>query len=205
MRRNYARVFDEHNFEHFCCCILIMFTLICLGRLILQSNLIDTIPKLTKSWRLDFEIKPIATSPQRTSVIHLTRGPNAERVPAVFFEPGTFKLSVCSNINGNKNHCFNSISLPKNVFTKVIVAQVYTGPKSHRYYIYYGGRVVYTTINRKAKPFANVKVYNGDKFYPSAKALVKGYTFQNYEGNFLNTRKLILYYRDISLVNIFKF
>ena len=182
-----------------------MFTLICLGRLILQSNLIDTISKLTKSWRLEFEIKPIATSRLRTSVIHLTRGSRGERVPAVYFEPGTFKLSVCSDINGNKLHCFKRVSLPKNVFTKVIITQIYTGPKSHRYSIYYGGRVVYTTINRKAKSFANVKVYNGDKFYPPAKALFKGYTFQNYEGNFFKHKKInTVLSRYFSLVNIFK-
>uniref|UniRef100_A0A7M5XLI6 Uncharacterized protein n=2 Tax=Clytia hemisphaerica TaxID=252671 RepID=A0A7M5XLI6_9CNID len=95
------------------------------------------------------------------------------RIPAVFFQPNSNKLTVCYAINGKKNHCWNSkIDLPTNKFSKIIIKQKLVGGKYY-YTITIDSKKVYNIVNTKPITLYRARIFLSDPWYPAAQAFVK--------------------------------
>ena len=153
---------------------------------ITKGFLLMTIPKLSASYVIKFQINPTRFQSGWSSVIHFTaHGGNGEtygdRNPAVWFwsaspKDTVNKLHICSSINNNRNYIYNT---PKNirrgVWTDVEISQRLDG-SAYRYTVKVNGAVLGTVINKVAKEFSNVKVFTGDNFYNNQPGYIRALT-----------------------------
>ncbi|XP_066913880.1 uncharacterized protein [Clytia hemisphaerica] len=136
---------------------------------------------LLRGWTLTMHIKPNGTIPGWSNILHATIGQNGkrygDRTPGVWFISKTNKLHICSAVNGQSNHCFNSKPLPKNKYNKVIIRQVQKKVPNnflkYFYEIFINGKRVKSIINNKPKVFKNVTYYISDPWYNPAKAILR--------------------------------
>lgn len=96
---------------------------------IVKNTLVRTFYCFQNQFEISFQIKPTSITTGISSILHLTaRSDNhymGDRVPAVFFYPGTTRLEVCTAIGGNRNYCFTTQrALPMNQFTMVDIRQI---------------------------------------------------------------------------------
>ena len=95
------------------------------------------------------------------------------RIPAVFFQPNSNKLTICSAINGKKSHCWNSkVDLPTNKFSKIFIKQKLVGTKYY-YSITVDSKKVFNIENTKPITLYRARVFLSDPWYPAAQAFVK--------------------------------
>ena len=144
----------------------------------------DIIPTLTQAWSVSFEINPYSSTEGWTNIVHFTTGNNIGqygfRVPAVFVHTLSSRLHICSAINGNHNHCFNSKPLPLNSYTRVeIQQQQEDNTANFLFTIRIGGEKVYQVVNKDARFFPNVKVYKADPWYNPATSSIKDFVYRN--------------------------
>ena len=149
-----------------------------LERVLQRNNLLTTIPRLTKSYTVKFQIKPTGTVGGWSNILHMTANDNnccnyGDRNPAVFVHGSSTKLHICSSVSNNGNHCVNPpTALPINTWTAVEITQRPEG-NSFRYQVKVGGKVYGNLINTLPKEFTNVKVYSADNWYIEAKAVIR--------------------------------
>ena len=92
-----------------------------------QSNLIQTFPKYYPIYKVSFELWPVTTSPSWANLLRVGIGGDmavsGDRIPVVFFLPGTTRLHICSSISGNRNWPYNSDAIPLETWTSVVIEQ----------------------------------------------------------------------------------
>ena len=151
-----------------------------------RNRLLTTIPKLSASYVIKFQINPTRFQSGWSSVIHFTaHGGNGEtygdRNPAVWFwsaspKDTVNKLHICSSINNNRNYIYNTPkNIPLNKWTDVEISQRLDG-SAYRYTVKVNGAVLGTVINKVAKEFSNVKVFTGDNFYNNQPGYIRALT-----------------------------
>ena len=128
-------------------------------------------------YEVSFDIKPFGKSHGWTSILHVTEWDDnsayGNRIPAVFFQPETNKLTIWSAINGNKNYCWNDkTDLPAGKFSHVIIKQKLVG-QQYVYVIYLNGKKVFHIVNTRPITLYRAKVFLSSPWYAAAKAFVK--------------------------------
>ena len=143
-----------------------------------RSNLIQTIPVYFKEYEVSFDVKlnsffSSITSSQ-SSLLHITKGGNTnigDMMPSIFFKGRSNRMTICTHIN-SKSSC-SSVFISSYTFCNIKIQQKKLSEKDFEYTIRYNNHIVRKFINRKPLTLYNAKVYLGDPWYPSAKALVK--------------------------------
>lgn len=154
-----------------------------LEKTLVKGKIQRRIPVVTPYYWLSLKIKPIQKIPAWGSIVHLTTGGDVAklgyRTPAVFFHANTFKLHICSSINGNRNYCWNSpFQLPHNKYSRIAIGQqVVNGHLLYR--ILYNGKQVFSVRVNKPYTFKKVIAYGADPWYAPAKAVIKDLKFRN--------------------------
>lgn len=163
-----------------------------------KSNLLTTIPHWGREWRVSFEIKPLSTVSGWGSIVHFTEGgfccKVGQRIPAVWFNPRTFRLHITTGLNNVGSYPHNERrALPRNKFSKVVIDQIEVRQSVYRYRIFVNGRCVRSVVNTKPRVFKNVKVYAGDPWNSAANAVLRNFKFTvepEFTGNVLKGKLL---------------
>ena len=155
------------------------------GNLLVTKNTVDrTIPVLNREWELSVDINPTGTW-GLGNVLHATVGNDnlvyGDRVPAIWVLAGTTILHICAPVNGNRNYCFNSKSLPVGQWAKVKITQIPSDDGGHAYSITINGEKVHEVENNRAEEFSNVLLYTSDPWYDSAPTQIKNLQFGSLE------------------------
>ena len=143
------------------------------------------IPQLGKQWYLSFDIIPGKTIVSTwASIVHSTIGGNfnnyGDRIPAIWFRPGTRALHICTALGTNKNYCFNHGNLPRNRFTNIQIRQTWSTKENvYKYIITINGRITRSVTNTRAQVFKNVKLWASDPWHRTADAFVRNLVFKN--------------------------
>ena len=139
-----------------------------------RSNLIRTIPVYFKEYEVSFDVKLTGIVSSQSSLLHITKGGNTnigDMMPSIFFKGRSNSMTICTHIN-SKSTC---TSVPTSIyrFCNIKIQQKKLSEKDFEYTIRYNNYIFRKVINRKPLTLYNAKVYLGDPWYPSAKALVK--------------------------------
>ena len=147
-----------------------------------KDSLLTTLPKMTKEWKVSFEIKPTDYSfGGYSNVLHLTIGGKGlgssakvgDRVPAIWIHK-TRGVIVSSARNGRAAYTTTIKGLfpPTGKWTAIEVSQSLVGSK-YIYEISIAGKTVNRVENRKPAELSNVKVYAGSPWYTAAKGFLQ--------------------------------
>ncbi|XP_066910743.1 uncharacterized protein [Clytia hemisphaerica] len=149
---------------------------------ITPGNIIREFTTYYPLYEVSFDIKPFGiTSPaQYTSVLHATIGNNhvnlGDRIPALWFNPGTLKLAIFTAIGNNLNYRTGEMELPTTGYTNIHIKQ--TSIEGIYYVITtINGTEISRIRNNNPQTFQNVKVYQGDPWHYAAKAYIKNLNF----------------------------
>ena len=147
-----------------------------------KDSLLTTLPKMTKEWKVSFEIKPTDYSfGGYSNVLHLTIGGKGlgssakvgDRVPAIWIHK-TRGVIVSSARNGRAAYTTTIKGLlpPAGKWTAIEVSQSLVGSK-YIYEISIAGKTVNRVENRKPVELSNVKVYAGSPWYTATKGFLQ--------------------------------
>jgi len=150
--------------------------------------MIQTFPIYFMEFEVTLDVKPLGTVSSWGNIIHVSRGGSqstyGDRLPAIWFRPGTRRLHICSSVNNNNNYCIDrSSNLPTHRFTRIRIAQQFQeASNDYRYSIFIDGRRVHSIINRNPITVPNAKVYMTAVWSAAAKALVKNVNVKTSQG-----------------------
>ena len=144
---------------------------------IAKDALLTTLPKLTKEWKVSFEVNP--TDYKYTgyaSLLHLTIGGNrgqvGDRSPAIWLHK-TRGVLVSSAIDGKVAYSKTVKPLPAaGEWTRIGVSQVLVEAK-HVFSVTIGDKKVFSKTNSKPVELDNVEVYSGSPWYTSQKGFLR--------------------------------
>jgi hypothetical protein len=116
---------------------------------------------------LAFDIHPTGYEQNWASIVHYTDSDNNNRVPGIWFWPGTTKLHVV--VGPNNHHINPDYSLPLNQWTSVRVQVAGATAK-----ITIDGRDFdYTGLPARPAVTSGVTLYAADPWYPAARASIR--------------------------------
>ena len=159
-----------------------------------KDFILETLKHQSQAWFLELKVKPldIISTGEHASIIHLTSDSyntnSGDRHPAIWFFPKSLKLNIRSVINNKYNVGFVSCQkvVPLHAFTTLSIEQSYVTDEKFLITVKINGTTCEQKINLGVKEFKNVKVYTGDRWYPSANAVIKGYIYKSLpNGEFL--------------------
>ena len=141
-----------------------------------KNRLLTTLPKLTKEWKVSFDVNPTSFSTRYSSVLHMTIGRNnarvGDRIPAIWFH-AIKGVMVSSALN--RKVSFNAVikNLPRaRKWTRIEVTQTLVASR-YVFIITIGGKKVFTKRNTKPVELSDVKVYAGSPWSPSQKGSLR--------------------------------
>ena len=152
-----------------------------------KNNLLTTIPKLGKEWKVSLDYRPTSTSMSDwSSVFRMTiggeNGNYGDRI--AFIHPNRqMRLYVCSPINGDPNHNKGFNPPPLHKWTNIEVAQR-LDEGSYWYTIKIGGEEVFKVKNSQPEEFSDVKVFAADPWQTTQPGYVRNITIETSEGNY---------------------
>ena len=127
-----------------------------------------TLSRMFETYSVELEIM-VTGEPQDTftNIIHLTKGNDhgepGDRMPAIFLLQ--HKLHICSYVNDNANHAYNSQNaLPLFIWTKVVVRQAIVDGK-YMYSILINNFEEHLIENTTPIELDNVKVYASNPWH----------------------------------------
>ena len=142
------------------------------------NNLIQTFATYYPQYEVSFDIKPShGTVSAWANILHITQGDGngiyGDRNPAVWFWPGSHRLHICSAINGDKSHCYDSTTdLPTDKYTHVYIKQEKKANGIHFFTVTLNGKEAYRIQNNQPQTFQNVKFYQASPWYTPANAFI---------------------------------
>ena len=90
------------------------------------------------------------------------------------FWADSYKLHICSAINEEKNHCYNTVTdLPTNRYTQINIKQAQNTKGVYFFVVRLDGKEVYRVQNNQPQTFQNLKLYQSDPWYLPAKAFIR--------------------------------
>ena len=154
-------------------------------RKIRRNQLLATIPLLKKAWKvsLDFKANKFSGFQQ---LIHMTIGGKGvgsgakygDRTPAIWTHPSRGFL-VSSAVRGRFNFAKYFNALPSTgEWINIEVGQQLEGSITI-FFIYIGGKKVFSTINTKPSEFENVQVFASSRWYRPVNGYIKNFLIQN--------------------------
>ena len=148
-----------------------------------RSNLIATIPKMTKKWRVSFEVKPRDYNSPFASVLHLTIGNKGgrigDRTPAIWFhkERGVI-VSTAMPMDGVPSFikAFKP-SPPLGEWTKLVISQDF----ERNLFVFsfnIGNKTVFNKTNSEPVELDYVKVYSGSPWWSAQAGSIRNLKIQ---------------------------
>ena len=118
---------------------------------------------------MSLDIKPTGLVGTHGNIFHIGNGPDrgsyGDRIPAIWFLPGTTKLHITSAVNGLNNYRPDDTDpIPMNEWTLVEISQLRQTDGSYQYTIKINDQIYDQIINNDAREFENIKVYTGDNY-----------------------------------------
>ena len=153
-----------------------------------RNKRLATIYHWPKTWRVSLKIKPQGDRiPNLSNILHFTTGgnccSNGQRIPALWFQPGTFSLRVASSINGNGDRSYDMTGeLPMNKFTHVVIEQVGRVGGPHYFRFIVNGAELWFLENSQPMEFNNVVVYTSNPATPNANAIINDFKYEKLNG-----------------------
>ncbi|XP_065656161.1 uncharacterized protein LOC100212432 isoform X5 [Hydra vulgaris] len=170
---------------------------------LVQRNQVAVIPKLEKSFRVYFDVKPKSFSNGWHNVIHFTIGSDinkyGDRVPGVWFHnSGDGSLYIAAPINGNLDRVFKTEPLPLNEWSHVEISQQLES-SIYLYAIKLNGEIVFSEENKQPKSFDNVKVYASNPWYAAQDGFIKDLSIVNGKPDDESLSNVVLVTKDLDL------
>nr|XP_047137903.1 uncharacterized protein LOC100212432 [Hydra vulgaris] len=170
---------------------------------LVQSNLVAVIPKLEKSYKIYFDVKPNSFSEGWHNVIHFTIGSDVnkygDRVPGVWFHnSGDGSLYIAAPINGNLDRVFKTEPLPLKKWSHVEISQ----QSENNIYVYtikLNGENIFSEENTQPKSFDNVKVFASDPWYRVHDGSIKDLAIINGKPDEESLSNVVLVTKDLDL------
>lgn len=165
-----ADPFVEHPLEE-------TFRLMVKGKSLVRNKFLDTV-EVPQNFNLSFSITPTGTVSTWANIMHFSKsGSNCcesgSRMPAVFFKPGSTKLSVIIGNSANGNWGLEPIlALPEHQLTYVTIA-AYKG----RVNVYFNRVLVSFVKTELKRPSGYAQVHMADAYHEPAKAVLKAFSF----------------------------
>lgn len=152
-----------------------------------RNKLIDTIPSISKEYKISFEIQPKGKIGGWSNVLHFTTDHNCchpgSRIPGIWFYSNSYRLLISSAIDNNGNYYYSK-DIPTGKFTKVVIQQKKVG-NDYQYSVTFDGvDIGQKKINTIPREYYVVKVYASDNWYSAANAEVKNLVFENLVGSY---------------------
>ena len=148
---------------------------------IVRDSLLTTLPKMTKVWKVTFEVNPTDYSlGGLTSVIQLTTGGKGsgssakvgDRIPAIWFHK-TKGVLVSTALDGRASYSRFFKPLPlAGEWTRIEVSQSLVSSQ-YMYTIKIGNEQVFTKPNTNPVAQADVKVFAGSPWYQGQKGFLR--------------------------------
>ena len=136
-----------------------------------KANLLTTLTKVPKEFRLSFEVLPSGYTARHKSLLHLSTGRAQDKMPELTV--GSSSIKVESRINGQNVKKFLKPPPPAGQWTKVQVEQQVINGK-YAFSITIGSKTtVLTRDNRNAEEFLGVKVYSGSPWASPASGQIR--------------------------------
>ena len=154
---------------------------------IAKDSLLTTLPKLTKQWKVSFEVNPSDFKyTGYASLLHMTIGGNkgqvGDRSPAIWLHK-TKGVIVSSTIDGKVAYSKIVKPLPTaGEWTKIEVSQVLLGA-NHVFSISIGDKEVFTKTNSKPVELTDVKIYSGSPWHTNQKGFIRKLKIENENPN----------------------
>ena len=146
-----------------------------------KNNLLTTLPKMTKEWKVSLEVNPTDYSfSSYANVLHLTIGGKGlgstakvgDRTPCIWIHK-TRGVVISSARNGKVAYTKSFKSLPPlGEWTSIEVSQSLVGVK-YMYSISIAGKNVFNIENKKPVELSNVKVYASSPWYTARKGFIR--------------------------------
>lgn len=152
------------------------------------GKLLETLPKVSKSWFVAFYIKPIGLIVKWAIILHFRSVESVDfkshggSIPAIFFEPNTTKLHIASSVNDKGSFVTRTAKeLPLNVWTRVIVMQNKNEAGKYMFRVFVNAKQIQNIQNDNAQEFGNVSVWMVNRSNNAANAAVKNLFYFNLE------------------------
>ena len=131
------------------------------------------------TWSVTLDIKPLGFVSDWASIVHFTIGDNmgkpGDRIPGLWFWPGTTKLHVTSYLSGKSNH-YDSIdktrAVEMNKWSTIKMQQIKDG-STYKLEYFLNSELISSVPNRTPMAFDNVAVYAADPWYKAANAKIR--------------------------------
>ena len=146
-----------------------------------KDNLLTTLPKLTKEWKVSLEVNPTDYSfGSYANVLHMTIGGKGlgsgakvgDRTPAIWIHKSR-GVMISSALNGKVAYTKSIRTLPPaGKWTSIEVGQSLVGSKYY-YTITIGGKSYLKITNTKPVELSNVKVFAGSPWYTARKGMIR--------------------------------
>ena len=151
------------------------------------NNLIRTFLIYFNEYEVSLDVMPTSgTVSGWASIFHITKGGNygsfGDRMPAMWFRPGTRRLHICTALGTNPNYCVDGTSdIPAHVFTNINIQQKRLSSGSYQYTIKTNGtvRVQFINTNPGVPTLYNAKVYFGSPWEKPAKVNVRNFVIKS--------------------------
>ena len=155
-----------------------------------RKNLLTTIAKLNKEWRVSFEVNPTSFKAQKSSVFHMTVGGRGARpghqTPAVWFHK-TEGILVGAFVNDNHSFLKTFEAFPdRREWVKIEISQVLAGSQ-YIYTISINGEEKFSVENIRVKEFYKVQVFASSPFFLGQKGSIRNVTVENKEDGKIST------------------
>merc|ERR1711962_1350531 len=151
-----------------------------------QDNLLTTLPKLTKEWKVSLEVNPTDYSfGSYANVLHMTIGGKGlgsgakvgDRTPAIWIHKSR-GVMISSALSGKVAYTKSIKTLPPaGKWTSIEVGQSLVGSKYY-YTIKIGGKSYLKITNTKPVELSNVKVYAGSPWYTARKGMIRNFEIE---------------------------
>ena len=151
-----------------------------------KNNLLTTLPKMTKEWKVSLEVNPTDYSfSSYANVLHLTIGGKGlgssanvgDRIPAIWIHK-TRGVMISSALNGKAAYTKTYKMIPPvREWTKIEVSQTLIESK-YIYSISIGKKNVLKVENKKPVELSDVKVFAGSPWYTARKGFLRNLDVQ---------------------------
>ena len=152
-----------------------------------KNNLLTTIARLGKEWRVSVEVKPRSYEWRSyASVLHLTTGFSGsgscarvgDRTPALWLHP-LMGVLVSTALDGKPSFSRKVRNvLPAGQWSQIEVNQVFDGEK-YTFSILINETTVFSTTNNKPESFSNINVYASNPWAHPLNGTIRSLAVEN--------------------------
>ncbi|XP_066935689.1 uncharacterized protein [Clytia hemisphaerica] len=145
-----------------------------------RGRLIGTIPKQTKSWRIDMDIKLISTESISNNIIRISqKDGDSMNNPGIWFYKDSQTMWMRLATNGKVNQNLANVgTLPIGVFTKLSLRNE-RHLNAHRFTVHINDAQTFEHAHPDAKEYINMELYCSTLLSEKADVVIKNLVYQN--------------------------